>query len=238
MKKLFIALTVLAAVALAGSTYAAGTATINLSPASRTVTRGQTFTVTVSVVPSGGSATTVKTKLTFSPAVLEVTSFAFAANWLPLTQAGYDVTDNVGGSLTKTAGFPGGVSAATTFGTVTFRAKAAGTATVKVDATSMAYDSVNNNIFTGGNQTAVTVTAASATPSRTAVVTGTPRVSGTPVVTSVTPSPAVSGTPGASVSPAGQAAIFLGLSSRSWWIIGIIVLVVLVLWALSRRRRD
>ncbi|MEK7125213.1 MAG: cohesin domain-containing protein [Patescibacteria group bacterium] len=230
MKKLLIALVMVGVVGLAGNAYAA-TATINLAPASRTVTTGQTFTVTVSVAPSGGSATTVKTKLTFSPAILQVTGFTFAQNWLPLTQSGYDVTDNAGGSLVKTAGFPGGVNTTKTFGTVTFRAKAAGTATIKVDSSSMALDSVNNNIFTGGNQVTVTVRApapASATPTAGATGTGT----GT--------SP--SGTPNAVASPeaspeAQAAAIFLGLSSRSWWIIGIIVLAALILWGLSRRRR-
>lgn len=137
----------IAAVAFGASPAIAST--IVLSPTTVTVTKGQTFTVTVSVEPAGAKIYTVKSALSYPAATLEVVNFAFASGWMPLTMAGYDSTDNASGLLVKTAGLPGGLSTAQSLGIVTFRAKESGTATIAVTASSLAYDSQSKNTLSG-----------------------------------------------------------------------------------------
>ena len=98
--------------------------TFSLYPTDVNVIAGQTFSVNVAFNPQGVKNYTVKLELKYPANLFEVQSFTFASNWIPLSQAGYDLVDNAGGTLIKSAGYPAGVSSQTTFGTVTFRAKA------------------------------------------------------------------------------------------------------------------
>ncbi len=209
---------------LAVATVASAAGSITLSPTAKTVVPGQTFTVNVTATPTG-TAYTVKAVVRYPANLLEIKSFSFASGWLPLTQAGYDTVDNAGGVLVKTAGYPGGLAAGKVLGTITFKAKAVGSATVTVGGDSMLLDSGNANLFSAGGQTIVTIKqpAATATPN--------PSVSAAP---SAAATPSVSSTPEAS----GAAAVgFLGMSGRTWGILIAVVIVAAVAYLLLRRRR-
>ena len=134
-------------------------ATVHLSGAPSSVSRGNVFEVNVLVDPQGASVYTAKIGLNFPSDILSVRGFSFAGNALPLAQSGYDVTDNVGGLLIKTAGFPGGVNSEKLFGVVTFYAKSSGTATITVNAgSSLILDKTNGNVYSGSSDGGVAVT--------------------------------------------------------------------------------
>ena len=146
MNRILSTLVVALALALPGAAVAA---TINLSPMSVTVTPGKTFVVTVTADPSGTKAYTVRANVSFDPSLVQVTGFTLSPKWLALQASGYDSIDNTGGTLVKTAGYPGGLTAPTTFGTVTFTAKAAGVAHITVSSQSMVLDENSKNALSG-----------------------------------------------------------------------------------------
>lgn len=223
MKKLLLLSGVIAiTVGLVSVAYAAS-GTISLSPAAKNVSIGQTVAVTVTVNPSAGSVYTVKAKIAYPANLLEVQSFTFSNGWLPLSQTGYDLTDNTNGVLIKTAGYGGGLSVSKTLGTITFKVKAAGTAAITVAGDSMLLDSVNGNAFSGGSGS--TLTSVQATPA--------PTVRGTVA----SPTPVASVSPEVS-APAQAAAIAGGLSAGRIALYGGIALAaVLIAWWLIRRLR-
>lgn len=156
-----------AIIALVAMPFVASASTIVLTPTSVSVTPGQTFTVTVTAVPTSGTKLyTVKADLSFDPSIVQETNFSFAQGWIPLTQKGYDSTDNTNGNVMKTGGYPGGISSATVLGTATFAATKAGTATISVTSTSAAYDSTSNNTISG-TQGAASVAVAAPAPTPT-----------------------------------------------------------------------
>lgn len=108
-----------------------------------TVEKGKTFTMPVTIDPSGEKNYTVRFTLGFPPDILEVTSFTFAPSWLAIAQPGYDLIDNKNGQFIKTAGFPKGFSVPESFGTITFRAKAAGESTIIVGSQSFVLNAQN-----------------------------------------------------------------------------------------------
>ena len=144
--------------------------TISFSPATVNVTKGQTFTLGVSVNAAGTKVYTVKAEVAYPATLLEVTGFAFGSGWMPLSAAGYDLTDNTAGKLTKTGGFTGGFIDTKTLGTITFKAKADGTATVSVGSASIAYDAQNKNTFNGAQGSAI-ITVATIVPASNATTT-------------------------------------------------------------------
>jgi len=212
-------------------------ASIQFSPATVSVTAGQSFTVSVIATPSGAPLYTASANLGFDPGILQITNFSFASNWMPVTQAGYDSTDNTSGVLIKTGGFPGGFTGATALGTITFRAKAAGTAAITASGNSMLLDGGSNNELSGPQgSVAVTVTNAPAAQTQNTATVPTPNNSG--------PIPGQTGTaPVSTGSNAGQAAgvasvistttgeaaaagsIFSHAPSWLWWLL--LLLVVL-----------
>ena len=144
---------VLAAPALAATT-------MLISPASVAVTAGESFSVAVSVNPGEVKNYTVKLAMEYPADVLEAISFTFGSGWMALPQAGYDLIDNGSGTLIKTAGYPGGLSSAASFGTVVFKAKQTGSAAIEVTANSLALDAQNQNAVDGlPVRTLVSVTA-------------------------------------------------------------------------------
>lgn len=221
MKKLsLISLMLICGLAIATVAYAAGS--ITLSPTAKTVVPGQTFTVVVAAAPNG-SAYTVKAVVRYPANLLEIKSFSFANGWLPLTQAGYDTVDNAGGVLVKTAGYPGGLTTGKALGTITFKAKAVGSATVTVGSDSMLLDAGNANLFSAGGQTVVTIKQPAATPTPT-----------------VSMSPSVEATPSASPLVNGEAAAavgFLGISNGTWVIVLLAAAIAVVTYLLLRRRK-
>jgi len=139
---------------------------VSFAPVNVSVRQGQTFTLTIGVNPQGVKNYTAKTELHYPADLLEVKSFTFAPSWMPLAQTGYDLTDNTNGVLIKTAGYPGGVSSALTFGTVSFLAKKSGNGTITLNSgNSLALDANNQNVIAGASvQTAVAISAPAPTP--------------------------------------------------------------------------
>ena len=157
MKKILSAITLstllLPAIAFASS--------ITLAPTTVATTAGKTFSVTVGVNPTSGKAYTVRANLSFDPSAVELTGFTFAPKWMVLPQEGYDLEDNTNGVMVKTGGYPGGITAPTTLGTATFRAKKTGMATIAATANSLILDAGNKNAV-AGNQGSVQITIAAA----------------------------------------------------------------------------
>jgi len=112
-----------------------------------TYTEGETFSVDVKIEPKEKTIYTTKVQINYPADLLKIQSFSFAENWLPLTQAGYDLIDNTNGILIKTAGYPGGISSVKTLGTISFYAKKSGSATIEIDKDSMLLDANNQNVF-------------------------------------------------------------------------------------------
>ena len=167
MKKILSAIT-LGALLLPVAAFASS---ITLAPASVATTAGKTISITVGVNPTSGKAYTVRANLSFDPAILELTGFSFAPKWMALPQDGYDTEDNTNGAMAKTGGYPGGITAQTTLGTATFRAKKTGTATIIATADSLILNANNQNAVSG-NQGRITVSVAtSASPAPTQTVT-------------------------------------------------------------------
>jgi len=218
---------------LAGVSALAATS-INLSPATVNVKAGQTFMVTVSVNPQDVKNYTVKLKLNFPADLLQIQSFAFAGQWMPLSQSGYELTDNTNGVLIKTAGYPQGFSTNTQFGTVTFKAQKTGTGVIALADGTMALDQSNQNLFAGSSQVNVSVTASGAS------VTPTPRsnTQSNTQLNNQTPTPETATialvTPTPSTQPPIQQASILGaigngleLGTGSWLVAVIVFLVII-----------
>jgi len=120
----------------------------SFSPATVNVTEGKVFTVSVASNPNGVANYTTKMVVSFPADLLEVRAFTMGDNWMPLVQPGYNLIDNVNGSLIKTGGYPNpGYSSIVNFGTITFYAKKAGTGTVRVGTGSVSYDATNKNVI-------------------------------------------------------------------------------------------
>lgn len=148
-------------------------ASLALSPMSVAPKVGQTFSVSVIADPSGAKTYTTRANISFNTALVEFVSFSFAPKWIALSQTGYDAEDNVSGVLIKTAGYPGGVTSATTFGTATFRAKASGSSVISITSISMMLDSGGKNVASG-TQGSMQVTVAVPVPAPTPTTPTTP----------------------------------------------------------------
>jgi len=133
---------------LFGAMPAMAATSFSFSPTTVNVVEGKTFTVSVAANPYGVANYTTKLALSFPADLLEVRSFTMGENWMPLIQPGYNLIDNVNGSLIKTGGYPNpGYSSIVNFGTITFYAKKAGTGTVRVGTGSVSYDATNKNVI-------------------------------------------------------------------------------------------
>lgn len=142
--RLAIILFACTAVAIPLAVYAAA-ATLSLSPASGTLAAGTTRSVSVYVTPQGGAVYTVKAIIHFPAGELRVQSFTPAPGVIPLSQPGYDLTDNAGGELIKTVGLPKGATSKTLVGTIVFSAVHAGAADVTIGSDSLALAADNSN---------------------------------------------------------------------------------------------
>jgi hypothetical protein len=126
-------------------------ANLAFSPASGdSVRAGQTFAVQIVVDPQNSTIYTAKAQVQYPADILEVVGFAFAGSWMPLAQPGYDLIDNNQGVLIKTAGYPGGLSAPQSLGTITFKVKQAGSAVVGFGGDSLALSASNTNVLSEG----------------------------------------------------------------------------------------
>jgi len=161
---------------------------MSLAPASVKTAVGRSFTMTVSVDPAGTPIYTVKSRITFPADLLEVRSFKLGAgSWITITQPGYDVIDNTQGILIKSAGWPKGLSAKATLGTITFKVKKAGTGQVAITTGSALYDRNTANVFSGGNSVTVTIADATPTPTPSATVSASVAPTATATPEDITP---------------------------------------------------
>ena len=161
MKKILLTILLGAFGTMAIAAPALAATSVSFTPVNVSVRQGQIFTLTIGVNPQGAKTYTAKTELHYPADLLEVKSFTFANGWMPLSQSGYDLTDNTNGVFIKTAGYPGGVSSAVTFGTVSFLAKKSGSGPIILNnGNSFALDASNQNVIAGASvQTAVAISA-------------------------------------------------------------------------------
>ena len=221
MKNTLTAIAILiASFAFAGQASAATTASLT---SVANVTAGQTFNVTVSVNPNGTANFASKIEVTYPAAMVEVVSFTQNNAWTALNQPGYDVLDAAKGSLTKTAGYANGFTSSTVFGTITFKAKSAGTAVIKIGSGSMAFEESSQNAITGSS---ASVAIAAAKPVVTTVKTTTTTTVAPATTTATTTSTA--GTDAAAAAGASAfnttLAVLLGIALIV--IIGLITMII------------
>lgn len=145
MKKIIY--TILIIGLLTTATHAYALTTVSLTPVSIKVDEGDRFKVDISIDPAGVVNYTAKIALQFPSNLLQIESFRFNENWMPLNQPGYALIDNDNGALIRTGGYPGGISSKVAFGAVTFRAKKSGSGTIKISGDSLILDAQNQNII-------------------------------------------------------------------------------------------
>lgn len=159
MKKLLfiITLTLLGITICTAPVFA--TSNILFSPTNINIKEGQNFILTVTVDPNDTKDYTVKLEVNYPPDLLEVKSFTFADNWIPLSQEEYSYIDNKNGVLVKTAGYPNGITSKTNFGDILFLAKKDGNASILVTDNSFILDSTNQNVISNNlAQASLTIT--------------------------------------------------------------------------------
>lgn len=112
---------------------------LSTDPSELTVIDGDQVTVVVSANPELGVPSYARMNLRYPEDVLELASIDYGTGWVP----SFAETDNISdeGTLVKTARYPGGITATTTFAILTFNSKTTATGTVAlVDAQLEAYD--------------------------------------------------------------------------------------------------
>jgi len=109
------------------------------------INEGETFKVVLSINPGDSKIYTVKADIAYPADMLEIMSFNFSDNWIPISAKEYNIIDNDSGVLIKTAGIPGGIFKKADFGTIVFRAKKKGRAVINVKSPSFSLDFKNNS---------------------------------------------------------------------------------------------
>ncbi len=214
----------------------ASSASVSFSPESISATAGRTFTVSVILTPNIGQIYTGKIQVKFPADSLEVKSFKLGDGFMSVAQAGYDLADNAGGILLKTGGYPGGLSAPATFGTITFLAKKSGQASITLDAgNSLVLDSSSRNVLTGSASVPVTIAPAAVRAQNAgSASTDTAQTGVTPAETTASTSSLTQTNQEAAVS----AAVSQGSGNQWLWVlIGIIVVAIVGFGAYSLGKR-
>lgn len=225
----------------------ASAGTLSLTPATVSGRVGQSFTFTVTANPQSEANYTVKASVAFTPDVLEVTGFTLDSGWMGLSQPGYDSIDNANGTLIKSAAYPKGFTTPKTFGTITFRVKKAGSATVSVAGSSLMLNASGTNTYAGSSSVAVTVPGIAVnfdTP--TPIPAPKPKTSPAVVVALVTATPSFMPTPSPteSIMPSATPNLEVATVGTSFvsgpWFKGLVALAIVVLGGLwlSRRRKN
>lgn len=248
MKKISIAsfalITLLGTVLFALPASAATTASI--APAKVNVATGQQFNVVVSVDPKGMSNFAEQLQVKYPAELLQVTSFNIGSNWMSLTQPGYDSVDNTNGILIKTAGYAGGITSQTPFGTITFTAKKSGSGSIEIGNGSQAFEKSGQTMITGAGASVVikaSVVVPTVTPSTSA------KKNTAPVSNDLTPVTTINGQVvatttaqevAAAVAASQVAAVDVAVSSGSgsiWLWVLVIVVLISVLYIIFRRKK-
>ncbi|MDO8523205.1 MAG: cohesin domain-containing protein [bacterium] len=108
---------------------------------------GGTFMIKVMLDPLAENVFTVKAAIAYPAELLRITSFTFSDTWTPLNQPGFNEINNEKGSIIKTGGYPGGISAPVIFGIITFKGIKEGSATVAITDDSIVFNSESKNIL-------------------------------------------------------------------------------------------
>ena len=216
---------------------AAQASTVQFTPLTVDVKAGQTFTMNVAINTQGVKNYTSKIVIDFPANVLKINSFTFNNAWMPITLTGYDAIDNTNGTLTKSAGYPGGFSNTTVFGTISFTAKKEGSGSMSVTGDSLSMGSSGQNLLTPTAPVTITVAAAPVpTPSATTL---TPSTTETPATQNETPSTTNDSTttPVDNVQSAGQASLLgsvmhaLSFGTDLTWLAVLVALIIIgALW--------
>jgi hypothetical protein len=198
----------------------------SLKPATGNYKIGDVFSVALFVNPQSNKIYTAKVELLYPANLLSVESFNFDDAWLPLKQPGYDLVDNTNGILIKTAGYPGGLSSDTRLGTVIFRVKSSGSATLNIGSNSIALDSNNANLFDNMPIQAVFTfsTPQPQLPAENIPVRKSPKVE-----TKATTKPPIEIPPKPSLLALAVLSVLNIISPVGWLIVALIVLFVLIL---------
>ena len=211
--------------------------TASITPPTVKVVAGQQFNVVVAVNPNGTSDYAEKLQIDYPADLLQVTAFNIGSSWMSLTQPGYDSIDNANGVLTKTAGYTGGITSLTPFGTITFTAKKSGSGTITIGSGSQAFEKSGQTAITGTGASFV-VTAATIAPavthqapvSATTDLTPVTTINGQ-VVATTTAQAAVAATQVAAASVSG------GYGSMWIWIIIALIIIVIIVWYVISKKR-
>ena len=164
MKKILL-ITSLVALLIAPQTQAVTISSLSISPTTVSVTKGQTFTVSISLNPAGSPNYTTKVVLDYPASLVRLDSFVFAGGWMPLSQPEYDLIDNVGGKMIKTGGYPGGISSFGLFGTASFSSLGSGTGNISASLDSFSLDGSNQNTLSAAlPSTILSINAAAPAP--------------------------------------------------------------------------
>lgn len=106
---------------------------------------GDTLTFDLKVNPAAGSPVyTVGATLKYDPVTLQYSDASVDKAWLPLSRAPYEVTDTTSGTVTRTAGYPQGLTGTAPFTHYVFKAIAPGDTKVVITQ-GMALDADNND---------------------------------------------------------------------------------------------
>jgi|GEM_PF-7128661 len=142
MKK-HILFAIIAITALTGNSVLAAS-TISLTPENINVYERQSFDVMIAVISPKTDDYTVRVELNYPADLLEISSFNFVNDWIPLND---DLIDNAKGVLIKSAKYPDNVSSTAIFGIVSFTAKKTGSGVIKLGDNSIVLDSNNQNVL-------------------------------------------------------------------------------------------
>jgi len=238
MKKITLAsiITVIGALAFAIPALAATTA--SFTPASVKVATGQQFNMAVTVSPSGAKDYAEKIEVDYPADTLEVTSFTMGNGGMALEQPGYDSIDNAGGILIKTAGYAGGISSPTMFGTILFTAKKAGSGTITVGGQSVAFQASSQSAITGmGASFTVSTATVASSKSPAASLAPVSSVNGQAFVATDTPS-AMAATANAQVAAANVAVVQQGGGNAWIWVLIIVVILIIIGYAVYASRKN
>lgn len=120
-------------------------AKIIMSPPSSKSMVGKLVTVNLDIDPETDRVYTVKADIRFPSDLVSVDSWTFNKDWIGLRQPEYDSLNNSAGILVRSAGFTGGVIERKRFGTIIFKTKTEGTATISINGKSFTLDADGNN---------------------------------------------------------------------------------------------
>lgn len=120
-----------------------------LSPATISVSSGETFSLAIQIQPTPVRIFTASMHLSFDPTLFEMTGFTLSPAWMSLGQPGYDSVDKEKGLVIKTGGYPGGISSRTPFGSITFKARGTGTGDISISGDSILLDASSTNKVAG-----------------------------------------------------------------------------------------